>query len=120
MTSHPLPRRKRKAVKFENHAEAYLKKKYPQVNGWNLIKEYETVDGKRSDFYVSKDRTRIAVEAKNVSELQKSHIEQLDLDASAIRATDRMMCIPSKTKIKNKGRKQAKELDIKIVRLWGF
>lgn len=118
--SKTMRKRKRESVEFEDHIYPNLRKKFPAHLGWNIEQERILKDGSRADYCLWRvkfgKRQRTVAEAKNVSVLTKTHIDQLDHYARKYHASYRYVYIPSKTYVDKSVRKHADDLDIVIVR----
>jgi len=115
-----MKKRKRKSVEFEDYIYANLRKKFPAYLGWNIEQERTLKDKSRADYCLWRvkygKRERAVAEAKNVSELTKTHIDQLDHYARKYYASYRYIYIPSKTYVDKSVREYTNALDIVIVR----
>lgn len=118
--SETMRERKRESVEFEDYIYSHLRKEFKPSLGWNIEQERTMKDGSRADYCLWRvkygKRERAVAEAKNVTELTKAHINQLDHYARKYRASYRYIYIPSKTYVDDSVREYADELDIVIVR----
>ena len=118
--SKTMKKRKRKSVEFEDYIYTNLRKKFPAYLGWNIEQERTLKDKSRADYCLWRvkygKRERAVAEAKNVSELTKTHIDQLDHYARKYHASYRYIYIPSKTYVDKSVREYTNALDIVIVR----
>jgi hypothetical protein len=122
--SNDMRRRKREAIRFEDHIYPTIRRRFPAHLGWNIEQERTLKDGSRTDYSANRvkygKKERAVIEAKNVRELAKAHVDQLDHYAWRYHATDRLVVIPAKTKVPREVREYANDLAIDIVRARGF
>jgi len=115
-----MSKRKKRSVEFEDYIWPSVRRRFPEKKGWNIEQERALKDGSKADYCLSRvkygKKERTVAEAKNVSELTKAHIDQLDHYARQYYASYRLVYIPSKTYVDKSVRDHAQDLDIDIVR----
>jgi len=119
--SRTMSKRKRAAVKLEDYAYSCVRRRFPAYLGWSMEQERTLKDNSRADYCLWRvkygKKERAVVEVKNVKYLTKGHIDQLDHYARKYHASQRLICIPSKTWVDSLVREYADDLAIEIVRL---
>ena len=115
-----MRRRKNESIKFENHIRKSIRRRFPRKKGWEIEQERTLRNRLRADYVLSNTKNtkkRFAiVEAKNVRELTDGHVRQLEEYCKAFRnVKDRLIAVPSGTKISKEVRANLKKAGIKVI-----